>query len=174
MLKRLETRIESIIFASRWLQTPLYLGMIVVQLVYAYKFLEELLHLVMHAHTLSEVDFMQVVLSLIDILMIANLIVMVVIGGYVTFVSQMELHEHEDRPDWLEHIDPGALKLKLAGALVGISGVNLLRTFGQLSTGSLTMPESRVLLMALIHIIFVVSTVLLAWGELILAKKHAH
>src|ERR1041384_7602007 len=98
---------EAVVFASRWIQAPLYGGLIVAELLYAYKFLVELWEMVVHIQGLEETKFMLGVLGLIDVTMVANLLTMVIIGGYATFVSKLSLEGHPDRPDWLTHIDPG-------------------------------------------------------------------
>jgi len=137
--------LPALIFASRWLQLPLYLGLIVAQVVYVVLFLEELWHLVAilwdpHAleHTTErlgigdlqkETVIMIIVLSLIDVVMISNLLIMVIVGGYETFVSRMNLEGHPDQPEWLSHVNASVLKVKLATAIIGISSIHLLKTF---------------------------------------------
>ena len=129
MSRLAERIIEKVIFSSRWLQAPLYLGLIIGSALYAYKFTVELIHLCMHINEISESALMLGVLTLVDITMVANLLIMVIIGGYSTFVSKMDIETHEDRPDWLKKVDAGTLKVKLAGSLVGVSGIHLLQTF---------------------------------------------
>src|ERR1700712_2184251 len=109
------------IFGSRWLQLPLYLGLIVAQAVYVVLFLKELWHLIIHATDFSEQQIMLVVLGLIDVVMISNLLVMVIVGGYETFVSRLNLEGHPDEPEWLSHVNASVLKIKLAMAIIGIS-----------------------------------------------------
>jgi uncharacterized protein (TIGR00645 family) len=121
--------LETVIFGSRWLQAPLYLGLIVAQGVYVYHFMVELSHLVTKAGHLSESDMVLIILGLIDVVMIANLLIMIIIGGYETFVSRLELEEHPDQPEWLSHVNAGVLKVKLATALIGISSIHLLKSF---------------------------------------------
>ena len=121
--------LPAIIFSSRWLQLPLYLGLIVAQAVYVFLFVKELSHLVTHAISFSEQQIMLVVLGLIDVVMISNLLVMVIVGGYETFVSRLRLEGHPDQPEWLSHVNAGVLKVKLAMAIIGISSIHLLRTF---------------------------------------------
>ena len=108
--------IPRFIFASRWLQLPLYLGLIVAQVVYVYLFLKELIHLVMTSTSVTEQGAMLIVLGLIDVVMISNLLIMVIVGGYETFVSRMELERHPDQPEWLSHVNASVLKIKLAMA----------------------------------------------------------
>jgi uncharacterized protein (TIGR00645 family) len=123
LAKRIENLFESIIFASRWIQAPIYGGLIVGAMLYTYKFILELIHLSMTVNSITEEILMLGILTLVDITMVLNLLIMVIIGGYATFVSRIHLDKHEDRPDWLEKINAGTLKVKLAGALVGISGM---------------------------------------------------
>ena len=127
--------LPQLIFGSRWLQLPLYLGLIVAQGVYVILFLKELWHLVLHSFDFSEQQIMLVVLGLIDVVMISNLLIMVIVGGYETFVSRLELEKHPDQPEWLSHVNASVLKIKLAMAIIGISSIHLLRTF--IEAGSL-------------------------------------
>jgi uncharacterized protein (TIGR00645 family) len=112
-----------LIFSSRWLQLPLYVGLIVAQIVYVYLFLTELYHLIIHAWNFTEQQIMLLVLGLIDVVMISNLLVMVIVGGYETFVSRLRLEKHPDNPEWLSHVNSGILKVKLAMAIIGISSI---------------------------------------------------
>ena len=121
--------IPMLIFGSRWLQLPLYIGLIVAQGVYVVLFLKELWHLFAHAFDFSEQQIMLAVLGLIDVVMISNLLVMVIVGGYETFVSRLNLQGHPDEPEWLSHVNASVLKIKLAMAIIGISSIHLLRTF---------------------------------------------
>src|ERR1700750_2097727 len=136
--------IPRLIFGSRWLQLPLYIGLIVAQAVYVVLFLKELWHLVSHANSFGEQQIMLVVLGLIDVVMISNLLVMVIVGGYETFVSRLGLNGHPDQPEWLSHVNASVLKIKLAMAIIGISSIHLLRTFiyagqlGQANSGPYT------------------------------------
>lgn len=122
-------KMSQFIFLTRWLQTPLYVGLVLVLLVYVYEFAAGLLHLVLSANSLTENEVMIKALDLIDVVMIANLLIMVIIGGYQTFVSRLNLHSHPDQPEWLDEVNAGTMKVKLALALVGISSIHLLRTF---------------------------------------------
>ncbi len=125
-----------LIFGSRWLQLPLYLGLIVAQCVYVFLFAKELWHLIHEAPSLGEQEIMLIVLGLIDVVMISNLLVMVIVGGYETFVSRLRLEDHPDQPEWLSHVNASVLKVKLAMAIIGISSIHLLKTF--IAAGSLT------------------------------------
>ncbi len=154
--------IPRVIFASRWLQLPLYLGLIVAQVVYVYLFLKELLHLVLHTATVTELQAMLIVLGLIDVVMISNLLIMVIVGGYETFVSRMELNRHPDQPEWLSHVNASVLKIKLAMAILGISSIHLLRTFieaGSLGTPNSTYTEAGIMWQAIIHGLFILSAI---------------
>ena len=150
--------IASIIFFSRWLQAPLYFGLIVAQGIYVYHFMLELWHLIAKATTISENELMLAVLALIDVVMIANLLIMVIVGGYETFVSRLNLQDHPDEPEWLSHVNAGVLKVKLATALIGISSIHLLQTF--INAGNL--PQTVMMWQVIIHLTFVVSAVIMA------------
>ena len=118
-----------IIFMSRWLQVPLYVGLILVQAMYAYRFIVEIYSLITNAVTSTETEIMMSVLGLIDIVLISNLLVMVIIGGYETYVSRLGLDGHPDEPEWLGRVSTGTLKVKLTLSLVSISSIHLLETF---------------------------------------------
>ena len=150
---------EGFIFWSRWLQAPLYLGLIIAQGVYVYQFMHELIHLVTKAGSLTEVEVMLIVLGLIDVVMIANLLIMVIIGGYETFVSKLDLEGNPDQPEWLSHVNAGILKVKLATALIGISSVHLLKTF----INAANLEPQTMTWQVIIHLTFVFSALALAW-----------
>lgn len=171
-LRRTQQRtLGSLIFLSRWLQAPLYFGLIVAQGVYVYRFMMELLHLLKDAASLEEQQVMLIVLGLIDVVMIANLLIMVIIGGYETFVSRLNLQGHPDQPEWLSHVNAGVLKVKLATALIGISSIHLLKTFIEVPKEN----QAVVMWQVIIHITFVLSAVFLAWIErLIVVKEPKH
>ena len=154
--------LPQLIFASRWLQLPLYLGLIVAQCVYVILFVKELWHLVSHATSFSEQQIMLVVLGLIDVVMISNLLIMVIVGGYETFVSRLDLAGHPDQPEWLSHVNASVLKIKLAMAIIGISSIHLLRTFieaGGLGSGRTTYTETGVMWQTIIHCVFILSAI---------------
>ena len=156
--------LETSIFASRWIQAPLYFGLIVAQMVYCYLFMIELSHLVHAAFAekqLTETDVMLVVLGLIDVVMIANLLIMVIVGGYETFVSRLELENHPDQPEWLSHVNAGVLKIKLSTAIIGISSIHLLKTFINASNLS----EHTIKWQVIIHIVFLISAASMAWVD---------
>ncbi|WP_162826929.1 TIGR00645 family protein [Pseudolabrys taiwanensis] len=160
--------LPQIIFSSRWLQLPLYLGLIVAQAVYVVLFVKELWHLVEGAMKLTEQEIMLVVLGLIDVVMISNLLIMVIVGGYETFVSRLQLERHPDQPEWLSHVNASVLKIKLAMAIIGISSIHLLRTFiyaGQLGKPDLPYTETGVMWQTIIHGLFILSAIGIAYVE---------
>ena len=197
--------LPQLIFASRWLQLPLYLGLIVAQAVYVYQFWGELIHLIEavfgskealetlvgslgykgaaitdaagnvtgHAPIvkLSETIIMLVVLGLIDVVMISNLLIMVIVGGYETFVSRLELDSHPDQPEWLSHVNASVLKVKLATAIIGISSIHLLKTF--INAENYT--EKTLMWQTLIHIAFLLSALAIAAADRVMpaaSPKH--
>jgi uncharacterized protein (TIGR00645 family) len=158
--------ISSFIFLSRWLQAPLYVGLIVAQGVYVYHFMVELTHLLQRIGSIQETEIMLIVLGLIDVVMIANLLIMVIVGGYETFVSRLNLQGHPDQPEWLSHVNAGVLKVKLATALIGISSIHLLKTFiGAKETLGMGVQIGNwtIFWQVMIHLTFVISAVMLAW-----------
>jgi uncharacterized protein (TIGR00645 family) len=170
------------IFASRWLQAPLYVGLIVAQVVYVVVFMVDLWHLVetvFHDITqLNEAAIMLAVLGLIDVVMIANLLIMVIMGGYEIFVSRLRVDDHPDQPDWLNHVNANVLKVKLAISIISISSIHLLRTFievgdlgdsGHSVTGE-TYTSEGVMWQVIIHMAFIVSAIALAWIDRMSAK----
>src|SRR5512140_3893956 len=186
--------LPALIFSSRWLQLPLYLGLIAAQAVYVFHFWVELVHLLEAAFgsptalqqlitsigykttasisNLNETVIMLVVLALIDVVMISNLLIMVIVGGYETFVSRMDLEGHPDQPEWLSHVNASVLKVKLATAIIGISSIHLLKTFINADNYS-----DRVLIaQTAIHITFLLSAMAIAFTDRIMsgiqAAKH--
>jgi len=180
-----------LIFASRWLQLPLYLGLIAAQGVYVFHFWVELVHLLEAAFgsqaalqalvssmgyqseapltALNETLIMLVVLALIDVVMISNLLIMVIVGGYETFVSRMDLEGHRDQPEWLDHVNASVLKVKLGTAIIGISSIHLLKTFINAANY-----DVKVLMwQTLIHLTFLLSAVAIAYTDRILASTQA-
>ena len=176
--------LSSLIFASRWLQLPLYLGLIVAQGLYAWHFWVELVHLLEAAFgneqaintivanignangasgppKMNETLIMLVVLGLIDVVMISNLLIMVIVGGYETFVSRMNLEGHPDQPEWLSHVNASILKVKLGMAIIGISSIHLLKTFINASSYD----EKTLMWQTLIHITFLLSAVAIAYTD---------
>jgi uncharacterized protein (TIGR00645 family) len=169
--ERLEHGLEYFIFASRWVQAPIYVALIFAAIAYAWKSVQELIHLLGGFATATESSIMLGILSLVDISMVANLVNMVVVGGYVTFVSRIDFGDNGDRPDWLDHINANTLKVKLAGSLASISAIHLLKSFIDITTSaSADKPmsanhEKVILWQAIIHGVFLLSMILFAWGE---------
>ncbi|MEO8400390.1 MAG: TIGR00645 family protein [Gammaproteobacteria bacterium] len=159
--------LAKIIFLGRWLQAPLYFGLIVILGAYAYRFLVELFELISHFNSLDDTHIMLSVLDLIDVVMIANLLIMVTIGGYETFISPLHLESHPDQPEWLDEVNAGSMKVKLALALIGISSIHLLRTFIDPSLTS----NMAVMWQVIIHITLVVSALAIASTNFILMKE---
>jgi uncharacterized protein (TIGR00645 family) len=177
------------IFASRWLQLPLYIGLIAAQGVYVYHFLVELVHLIeavfgsqaalqalvtsigyksdVPLTALNETVIMLVVLALIDVVMISNLLIMVIVGGYETFVSRMALEGHPDQPEWLSHVNASVLKVKLATAIIGISSIHLLKTFINAANY-----DTKVLLwQTVIHVTFLLSALAIALTDRLMSHS---
>ncbi|BCX45826.1 TIGR00645 family protein [Stenotrophomonas pavanii] len=187
--------LSTLIFASRWLQLPLYLGLIVAQCVYVFLFGKELWHLISHSVSMGEQQIMLIVLGLIDVVMISNLLVMVIVGGYETFVSRLRLEGHPDQPEWLSHVNASVLKVKLAMAIIGISSIHLLKTFiasGALNGIPLCTPEQMsvaaanigvarcsmltpdgVLWQTIIHCVFILSAIGIAWTDKLMSNGHS-
>jgi uncharacterized protein (TIGR00645 family) len=183
--------LPSFIFASRWLQLPLYLGLIVAQCVYVFHFWVELVHLVEAAfgnqealaklitsigykseaaiNSLNETVIMLVVLALIDVVMISNLLIMVIVGGYETFVSRLDLEGHPDQPEWLSHVNASVLKVKLATAIIGISSIHLLKTF--INAANYT--DKVLLWQTVIHIAFLFSALAIALADRVMTPAKA-
>ena len=163
--------IPMLIFGSRWLQLPLYIGLIVAQGVYVVLFLKELRHLFEHALDFSEQQIMLAVLGLIDVVMISNLLVMVIIGGYETFVSRLDLEGHRDQPEWLDHVNASVLKVKLGTAIIGISSIHLLKTF----INAAAYDSKTLMWQTLIHLAFLLSAMALAYVDRLLPQhRPAH
>ncbi|AWL04211.1 TIGR00645 family protein [Massilia oculi] len=181
--------LNNLIFASRWLQLPLYLGLILAQCVYVFHFWVELVDLIGAAMgnvdslnhiidavglsgsrptRLTETVIMLVVLGLIDVVMISNLLIMVIVGGYETFVSRMHLQDHPDQPEWLSHVNASVLKTKLAMAIIGISSIHLLKTF--INAANYT--EQTLMWQTLIHIAFLFSALAISWTDRITTMTH--
>ena len=164
------------------MQLPLYLGLIVAQVVYVILFLKDLWHLILGATSLSEQLIMLAVLGLIDVVMISNLLVMVIVGGYETFVSRLNLQGHPDQPEWLSHVNASVLKVKLAMAIIGISSIHLLKTF--IAIGTLGAPadavnqiqagasytEAGVMWQTIIHMVFILSAIGIAWTDSLMSQ----
>lgn len=170
--KAIEGIIEYSIFASRWLQALVYLGLIVGSILYVYKFMEELSTLWLNATTYTEVEVMLSILGLIDISMVMNLLIIVIIGGYSIFTSRLDFEGTEDRPQWLDNLDADRLKVKLSTSLASISGVHLLKTFIDVHSEARTGGLQELKFEIGIHMVFILSALVLAWIVKILAQKN--
>lgn len=173
--------LSQLIFASRWLQAPLYMGLIIAQAVYVYQFVLELWHIVQGVfggdNHMGEAEIMLGVLGLVDVVMISNLLIMVIVGGYETFVSRMRLQGHPDQPEWLDHVNENALKTKLAMSIIGISSIHLLRTFissGQTVAGLEQPTTEDMMWQTIIHMAFVLSAIALAFIDRLTQSMPAH
>lgn len=163
------TRIlPNIIFMSRWLQAPLYFGLMIVLCVYVYEFGLGLIHLVTAANNLTEAGVMLLALDLIDMVMIANLLIMVILGGYETFVSRLQLQGNPDHPEWLDEVNAGTMKIKLALAIVTISSIHLLRTFIDPAQKEFYV----VMWQVVIHLTLVISAIAIAFTDKLMAYSH--
>ena len=171
-IKRFESFFEGFIFWSRWVQAPLYTGLIIASFFYLYKFFEELLYLVQYTPSWSETDVMIKILGLVDISMVMNLVVMVTIGGYSIFTSRIDVDMHDDKPLWLEGLDAGQLKIKLATSLASISGVYLLKTFMNYRNEVEKTSTEGVVIEIVIHMVFIFSALLLSQTEKITHSYH--
>lgn len=169
-MSQVKKTLTQLIFMGRWLQLPLYFGLIIILGVYAYRFIIELLTLAQHATSLDNIGFMLIVLDLIDVVMIANLLIMVIIGGYETFISPLHLQHDSDRPEWLDEVNAGTMKVKLALSLIGISSIHLLRTFIDPSKLS----NMNVMWQVIIHMTLVLSAIAIAFTNFIMTKEKAH
>jgi uncharacterized protein (TIGR00645 family) len=179
--------LPSLIFSSRWLQLPLYLGLIVAQGVYVVLFCKELWHLIHGAFELNEQQVMLIVLALIDVVMISNLLMMVIVGGYETFVSRLRLEKHPDQPEWLSHVNASVLKVKLAMAIIGISSIHLLKTFIEAGTMNAlplcsaveagvrcsNVTEAGVMWQTIIHMAFIASAIGIAYTDRLMLAGNA-
>lgn len=166
-MNTIKSRITQLIFMGRWLQAPLYIGLIVILAAYVYRYLLELYHLIVNINAFDNTQIMLGVLDLIDVVMIANLLIMVIMGGYETFVSKLNLHAHPDQPEWLDELDAGVLKIKLALALIGISSIHLLRTF----IDPTKQTNDTVMWQVIIHLTFIASALAIAYTNNLLFKE---
>lgn len=164
----IERRFEQIIFASRWLLAPFYLGLVVSLLMLLAKFTQEILHIIPHVLEMPEKDVLLAVLTLIDLSLAGNLLLMVIFSGYENFVSKIDVANHEDRPDWMGKVDFSGLKLKLIASIVAISGIHLLKGFMNIDRTT----KDDLFWMVVIHLTFVGSGVLLALMDRLEGSHH--
>lgn len=165
-----ERMLENLLFASRWLMAPFYLGLIVSLLVLLFKFTQELVHYATHFASAKETDVILGALTLVDLSLAGNLLVMVTFAGYENFVSKIDIGDHPDRPDWLGKIDFGAMKLKLIASIVAISGIHLLKRFMMIET----VPKEDLAWLVGIQMVFVLSGVLLALMDFVIVSAEGH
>lgn len=165
----IERNLESLIFASRWILAPFYLGLVAALALLLVKFTQELIHVVPAVFTMSESAVILAILTLIDLSLAGNLLLMVIFAGYENFVSRIDTGGHEDRPDWMGKVDFSGLKLKLIASIVAISGIQLLRSFMDVQNTT----DRDLKWMLAIHLTFVVSGVLLAWMDKLVEEGHA-
>ena len=166
-LKKIENSIEKFVFFSRWFQAPLYIGLIIGGILYAWKFGLELIHLVHEVGLMNESSLMLGILTLVDIVMISQLLTMVIIGGWYTFVSKIDISHEDYKPEWLDSVNAGVLKVKMATSLVGVSGIHLLQTFINIQN-----KEDRIILwQTIIHVTFLLSALALSYIEKLTHKE---
>lgn len=165
----IERNLERLIFASRWVMAPFYLGLVVALALLLVKFAQELIHVVPAVIDMSETAVILAVLTLIDLSLAGNLLLMVIFAGYENFVSKIDTGDSEDRPDWMGKVDFSGLKLKLIASIVAISGIHLLRSFMAVAE----MDKDNLYWMLIIHATFVLSGVLLAGMDWMVEKAHA-
>jgi uncharacterized protein (TIGR00645 family) len=166
-MKRIENTLEALIFGSRWLLAPFYLGLVIALGLLLVKFGKEFLHFVPLVFTAEGGEVIIGLLSLIDVVMVANLLIIIVFAGYENFVSQINTGDHEDRPSWMGHVGFAELKMKLIGSIVAISGIELLKAFMHVEV----MTQEQLAWKVGIHMTFVVSGVLFAVMDRIASGK---
>ena len=165
-MNKVEVAIETVMYRSRWLLAPIYLGLTLALLALGIKFFQEAFHLLPHIIEISEADMVLVVLSLIDIAMVGGLIVMVMMSGYENFVSQLDVPEGEEKLSWLGTMDASSLKMKIAASIVAISSIHLLKVFMNITN----IDNDKLLWYVVIHLTFVLSA--FAMGGLDRFTKH--
>jgi uncharacterized protein (TIGR00645 family) len=174
----MEKFLEHLLFKSRWLLAPLYIGLIVALLLMMVKFLQKLYKIIPNIFESTSTDLLLSILGLVDVLLVANLILMIIFSGYENFVSKIDIIQgHVDRPEWMGKVDYAALKLKVIGSIVAISSIELLKVFISLNykqDGQVPLPHQDIMWLVIIHMAFVVSGVFLALTEKILHSSHAH
>jgi len=174
-LERIERGLEAFLFGARWLMAPFYVLMVAALAMLLVKFTQETWHIVTHSLAMTESDAVLAVLSLIDITLTGNLLMMVLFAGYENFVSKMNVQDHEDRPEWMGKVDFAGLKLKLIASIVAISGINLLKNFMALEPGTMNAAkEQQLLWLVIIHLVFIASGVMLAVMDKIVSQTKAH
>ncbi|MCS6778595.1 MAG: TIGR00645 family protein [Geminicoccaceae bacterium] len=167
----MERSLERLIFASRWLMAPFYVGLVIALAMLLVKFVQELLHYIPGVLSMKESDLVLAVLALVDLTLAGSLVLMVIFSGYENFVSKIETADHTDRPEWMGTLDFSGLKLKLVASIVAISAIHLLKAFMNVSAVS----KDDIFWLVVVHMAFVISGVLLALMDWISEKaKSAH
>jgi uncharacterized protein (TIGR00645 family) len=172
----LEAGFERTLFGSRWLMAPMYLGLVISLAMLALTFVKELVYYAPQVLVMTPDQTILAVLTLIDLTLAGNLLLIVLFSGYENFVSKFDIKDHEDRPDWMGTVDFSGLKMKLIASIVAISGIHLLKVFMGLGKGEdgHTVSESTLQWMVIIHLTFVVSGVLLALMDWLSSKTDKH
>lgn len=165
----MEKLIERFIFVSRWIMAPFYIGLVIALLVLLFKFGAELFHFVTHAPEFDESDTILGILALIDLAFTGSLVVIVIFSGYENFVSKIDAEGHADWPEWMTKVDFAGLKQKLLASIVAISAIALLKAFMNLDRG---VDEKQLTWLVIIHVVFVLSGVVLAWTDRLSEKQH--
>jgi uncharacterized protein (TIGR00645 family) len=166
--------IEVIIFRSRWLLAPFFLGLILGIVLLLIKFIQELIHLSMHVITATEADIVIGILTLVDMSLVGSLLLMIIFSGYEIFVSKIDVADHADRPEWMGKVDFGGLKLKVIGAIVAISAIDLLKTFVEIPDEPTEGNTDMYLWKVTLHMAFVLSGVIFAWMDRIASETKSH
>lgn len=174
MANLLEKILESLIFKSRWLMAPMYLGLVGGLVVLLVKFIQEFGHIILHVTSLSEQETVLSLLALVDITLVGNLLIMVIFSGYENFVSRIDTADSEDRPEWMGKVDYSGLKLKLIGSIVAISAIDLLKAFVHQSSGTASFTTEQMAWLVGIHLTFIITGVLFAWMDKIAGHGDDH
>ena len=174
MIRSLENALEAIIFKSRWLLAPFYIGLVFSILLMLVKFLQELWHMTTHAFTASEADVIVGILALVDMALVGSLLLMIIFSGYEIFVSKIDVEGHEDRPDWMGKVDFSGLKLKVIGAIVAISAIDLLKSFMNIHSEISDTDSDALMWKVIVHMTFVVSGVLFAITDKVAGETKRH
>ncbi|MBR9971152.1 TIGR00645 family protein [Magnetospirillum sulfuroxidans] len=164
----IERAIETFLYWSRWLLVPLYMGLTVVLLFFAFKFVQELIHLVPLLPQMAEADLVLTALGMIDLALVGNLLIMVILSGYENFVSRIDVAEGDDKLSWMGKLDAGTLKIKVAASIVAISSIHLLKAF----VNALSIPNDKLMWLVIIHLTFVVSALILAYVDKLAFASH--
>lgn len=174
MLEKIENGLEELIFKSRWLLAPFYVGLVVSIALLLVKFGQELWHMTLHVFTMAESDMIIGILALVDMALVGSLLLMIIFSGYEIFVSKIDVDDHEDRPEWMGTIDFSGLKLKVIGAIVAISAIDLLKTFMNIPEQVTDADAESIKWKVIVHMAFVLSGVFFALMDRIAADTKRH